>query len=166
MPTLTVSQRYEPLGLEVRCRWSVPFFAVGTASIVAGGLVAAVTRPTHFELGPWVAAFLVLVVGVAQIALGAGQAWLADRQPSSAVIGIELLTWNVGAAGTLVGQLIEVPILTTTGAVATIVAVAFFLQATNTSKSGPRRALRTYRAVAAIILVSTPIGVFLAWTGG
>ena len=41
-----------------------------------GGAVAAVSDPFSFEQGSWLAAFLVLVGGVVQIALGAGQAAL------------------------------------------------------------------------------------------
>ncbi|HRW41812.1 MAG TPA: hypothetical protein P5193_09740, partial [Microthrixaceae bacterium] len=79
-------------------RWpsARPFVVVGAVAVVAGGAVAAVTRPTGFELGPWLAAFLVLVGGVAQIALGAGQAWVADRVPASATVRSELAVWNVG----------------------------------------------------------------------
>ena len=43
-------------------RSGIAFVAVGSAAIVVGGLVAAVTRPTGFDEGPWVAAFLVLVL--------------------------------------------------------------------------------------------------------
>ena len=48
--------------------WSVvgPFVLVGSVCIVAGGLVAAVSRPSGFELGSWLAAYLVLVGGVAE----------------------------------------------------------------------------------------------------
>ena len=38
--------------------------------IVLGGLVAAVTGPLHFDRGSWLAAYLVLVCGVAQCAIG------------------------------------------------------------------------------------------------
>ena len=51
-------------------RW---FVAAGSSCVVVGGLVAAATGPTGFEDGSWVAAYLVLVGGVAQIALGVGQ---------------------------------------------------------------------------------------------
>ena len=53
---------------EMIARWpSVrPFLLIGSLCTIAGGLVAAVTRPTGFVLGSWTAAFLVLVGGVAQ----------------------------------------------------------------------------------------------------
>lgn len=148
-----------------RCRWAMPFVGIGALSIVAGGLVAAVTRPTHFDQGPWVAAFLVLVVGVAQIALGAGQAWLADRRPRTVTLRGEALAWNLGAAATLVGSVRDTPTVTTAGAVATVVALAWFLAPVWKSTSGPRWARSVYLAGVAVLLVSTPVGVLLAWTG-
>src|SRR5664280_2796146 len=70
--------------IEVPARRSaaLPFAAVGAACIVAGGLVAAVSAPAPSEHASWAAAYLVLVVGVAQAALGVGQALLALRVPS------------------------------------------------------------------------------------
>ena len=65
-------------------RWSsiVPMLAAGGVSIVAGGVVAAVTGPTDWDHGSWVAAFLVLVAGVAQLGVGAGQAQLVPVAPT------------------------------------------------------------------------------------
>ena len=154
-----------PVGPVERARWAAPFLAVGSVAVVGGGLVAAVTRPTHFTLGPWVAAFLVLVVGVAQIALGAGQAWLADQRPTEAVVRAELATWNLGAVATLGGSIGEVPLVTTVGGLVTVVALACFLRATWAGTGGPRWAQSTYVAGVAVLLVSTPIGVALAWAG-
>ena len=81
-----------------------------------------------FELGPWLRAFLVLVGGVAQIALGAGQVGgrpgsrLGDRT-------LELAVWNVGLAATMAGSLLPAPLLTALGAVAVLIALALFLSA-------------------------------------
>src|SRR3546814_20131767 len=47
-----------------------------------------------FEHGSWLAAYLVLVGGVAQIALGGGQAWLADRVPRARTTRTEAWSWN------------------------------------------------------------------------
>ncbi len=62
-------------------RRSAPAAAVGAASVVVGGLVAAVTATAPSEHGAWLAAYLVLGCGVAQIALAAGQALLATGSP-------------------------------------------------------------------------------------
>ena len=47
-------------------RWAVGrwFLALGSIAVVGGGIVAAVTGPTDFELGSWVAAYLVLALFV------------------------------------------------------------------------------------------------------
>ena len=47
----------------------------GAASIVLGGLVAAVTGPLELEHGSWAAAYLVLVSGVAQWVMGEARSW-------------------------------------------------------------------------------------------
>jgi len=164
MTTTAAAAARAPDGAE-RCRGAVPFLVIGSSSIVAGGLVAAVTRPTGFDLGPWVAAFLVLVVGVAQIALGAGQAWLADQRPRPVTTRRELIAWNLGILATLVGSLQGAPVVTSAGGLVTVVALAWFLGPVWASTSGPRWARLVYRAGVAVLLVSAPIGVLLAWTG-
>jgi hypothetical protein len=151
---------------EERWRWAVPFLVVGSAAVVAGGFVAAVTGPTDFEHGSWLAAFLVLVAGVAQIALGAGQAWLAPQRPSRRVIDAELFGWNVGVAATVIGTLIATPVVTTLGGLVTVVALAVFLGAARRPGTSPAPAWArvVYLAGLAVLLVSTPVGLVLAWT--
>jgi hypothetical protein len=143
----------------------VPFLVIGSLSVVAGGLVAAVSRPTGFGLGPWLAAFLVLVAGVAQISLGVGQAWLTTQRPRPSTVRTELWAWNAGVVGTIVGTIGEMPLLTTVGGIATIVALAGFLAAVGRTAAGPRWARTTYVVGAGLLLVSTLIGLGLAWSG-
>jgi hypothetical protein len=142
-----------------------PFVVIGAVCIIAGGVVAAVTRPTGFELGPWLAAFLVLVGGVAQIALGAGQAWLAVRPPTRRRVASEVVAWNVGAALTVVGSAVAVPVLTTLGGIAVLYALALFLDVVRHggTPGGSSVSRRLYTGVTAVVLVSTPIGLALAW---
>lgn len=147
-------------------RWPAvrPFLLVGTTCITAGGVVAAVSRPTDFGNGPWLAAYLVLVAGVAQVALGAGQAWLAADVPSPRLVRWQLSTWNLGAAGVVVGTLVAVPLLTSIGGAVTIVALVLFLAGVRRTGLVPRWVPMAYRAVVAIVLVSIPIGLTMAWT--
>jgi hypothetical protein len=140
-----------------------PFIVIGVASVVVGGLVAAVTRPLDLELGSWLAAFLVLVGGVAQIALGAGQGWLSGDRPPMRHIAGEVIAWNLGLAATITGSLVALPAVTSAGGVATAVALVLFLYGTRASASEPRWAVVAYRAILIIVLVSTPIGLVLAW---
>jgi hypothetical protein len=155
----------ECLSVTERVRWAAPFVLIGTSAIVTGGLVAAVTRPTHFDLGPWVAAFLVLVVGVAQISLGAGQACLADARPSILALSCEAVSWNLGAVATLVGTLWDAPAVTTIGAVSTAASLGWFLAAVWPSTRGPRWARSVYVGGVALLFGSALVGVVLAWTG-
>lgn len=82
--------------LAERWRAACAFVVIGAVFVVAGGLVAAVSGPTDFEQGSWLAAYLVLVGGVAQMVLGAGQAWLAVRIPPGRSTRIEAWSWNIG----------------------------------------------------------------------
>ncbi len=147
-----------------RVRPAVPFVVVGSVAIIAGGMVAAVSRPTEFGHGPWLAAFLVLVAGVAQIALGAGQSWLADQPVTAGVVRLELVSWNVSVLATIVGTLVDAPVLTTIGGVSMVLALAVFLRAVRVACFAPRWAVKTYRVLVGVILVSTPVGLVLAWT--
>ena len=59
---------------------------LGACGIVLGGLVAAVTGPLELEQGSWAAAYLVLVVGVAQVVVGLAPAFFAAR-PTTPLLG-------------------------------------------------------------------------------
>lgn len=157
-PSSTVTQE-----LPAAWRSGIVFVVVGSVLIVAGGLVAAVSRPTGFEKGPWVAAFLVLVGGVAQILIGGGQAGLVAQVPSRAVLAAELVTWNLGCAATVVGTLVASPPLTTLGGVALIASLVIFLVAVLTAWARPGLARTAYVTVVGFVLLSTPVGLVLAW---
>lgn len=146
-------------------RWPAarPFVVIGSACIIAGGIVAAVTRPTGFDLGSWLAAYLVLVGGVAQIALGAGQAWLAAEPPRATTVKTELATWNLGVAATIVGSLTATPVVTTLGGIVSAVALVVFLVGVRTPGPAPRWARIVYCSVVTFVLCSIPVGLALAW---
>jgi hypothetical protein len=141
------------------------FVILGVVSIVVGGLVAALARPTDFAEGSWLAAYLVLVGGVAQIALGTGQAGIARRPPSPRRLAVELTAWNVGLFGVVLGTLGPFVIVTMAGGLATTVALAGFLGGVRRSGTAlPVLVARLYRGLAALVLVSTPIGMAIAWS--
>jgi hypothetical protein len=122
------------IGDDLITRWPAArrFLIIGSVSTIAGGVVAAVARPTGFELGPWLAAYLVLVGGVAQIALGVGQAWLAEERTA---VRAEVASWNSGVGATIVGTLVSTPIVTTFGGVASVVALSLFLGGVRNTRS-------------------------------
>lgn len=88
-----------------RIQLAAAFLLIGGVCVIAGGLTAAVTAPAPTEHASWAAAYLVLVAGAAQIGLGVGRAWLADRRPSPGRLVAELASWNLGNAAVIAGTL-------------------------------------------------------------
>lgn len=147
--------------LSLRARTALPFLAIGGLCVIAGGFVAAVTAHAPSQKATWAAAFLVLVAGVAQILLGAGQAWLAEQRPSPRWLIGELTAWNIGNAAVIVGAVARVTPVTDLGGVLLVVALVLLLMAVRGSR---RRGwlLALYRVLIAIVLVSIPVGLVLA----
>lgn len=152
-------------GFDTAARWHCArwFVAVGAIGVIAGGLVAAVSRPTGFELGPWVAAYLVLVAGVGQIAFGAGQAWLAATPPAPARLVVEFVAWNAATVATIGGTLASVPAITIVGSVAAATASAAFAVGIAGGRADRRRGAKVaYVGFADMIAISSVIGAVLA----
>lgn len=148
-----------------RLRRSLPLLITGTVSVVAGGLVAAVTGPTEWSDGSWVAAFLVLVVGVGQLGIGAGQASLAATNPTAAFVAAQAAMWNVGCAAVIAGTLLSSPATVAVGS-APLVAVLLLSMVAIRDQFGAQRsvALVGYRLLLLVVLLSVPTGVALAFT--
>ena len=141
---------------------ALPFAAVGAACIVAGGLVAAVSAPAPSEHASWAAAYLVLVVGAAQAARGVGQALLALRVPSRRNVAVQFTAWNLGNAAVLTGTLAGITTLVDTGG-ALLVAL-LLLRGVRTGREPRTWLLWAFRLLAAVLLISIPIGLVLART--
>ena len=149
--------------------------ATGAGAVVLGGLVAAVTGPLDLAHGSWAAAFLVLVCGVAQVAMGESrkrQPPVRRRPPRSGSASgwtsgwTQWGCWNSGGVAIIVGTLVGRPWLVDLGSVLLFVALALALDATRT---GGRRAggdsrlwFVTYRVVLLVLAVSIPIGIALS----
>ena len=142
--------------------WKLPL-GIGVVAIVGGGVVAAVSGPTGFADGSWLAAFLVLVGGVAQIGMSLAQAWLAEVPPHGGLVRSQIVTWNAGGALVVVGTLRDFPLLATVGGLVFGAAVYLFLRETRRSRLGPRWLRNGYRGLATLVLVSVPVGIVLAW---
>lgn len=149
-----------PEAFSTRARAGAPFVVIGSAWVVAGGLVAAITAHAPSEHATWAAAYLVLVAGVAQVALGAGQAWLAHPTPPLLpTLTSELIAWNAGSSAVLAGTVGGIVSITDAGGVLLVVALAQMLGATRGGPAG--WPLRGYRLLVAIVLVSIPVGLIL-----
>lgn len=140
-------------------RWAASFL-VGVGSIVGGGLVAAIVATDPSENGIWAAAYLVLVAGVAQVALGLGQSWLAERPPSREAVMSELALYNLGNAAVIGGTLVDRTWPVDVGGMLLIAALAMYLWATRRARGGSM--LLSYRLLIAFVLVSIPVGLVLA----
>lgn len=123
-------------------------------------MIAAATAHNPSELASWSVAYLVLVGGVAQLALALGQALFAPAEPSRRVIASEFITWNFGNAAVLTGTILDVLILTDVGGALLVVALALLVRSTHRARA--TLPLQVYRLLIAIVLVSIPIGLVLA----
>lgn len=140
---------------------------VGACCVVAGGLVAAVTGPLDLAHGSWCAAYLVLVGGVTQYAMGrmrsrrSGPGRGADR-----LAWAQLVLWNAGNLGVIAGTLAGAPLGVDLGSVLLILALAIAFRDTRRgaggATSGTSAAVVTYRLLLALLLVSIPVGILLS----
>lgn len=151
----------QPVGIRIGWKTAAPFVLLGIAGVIAGGLVSALTATAPTGQIAWLVAYLVLVVGVAQIGLGTGQAWLAARPLGGGLLVTEFLGFTFGNAGVAAGTMLSLPILVDVGGVLLVVSLALFFW-------GVRRSVRggwlryLYRALVVLLLVSVPIGLVLA----
>lgn len=136
------------------------FFGLGSGFVVLGGLVAAVTGPLSLSLGSWLAAYLVLVCGAAQCAIGLVQQRLAVRPSHTRTFWTQVLCWNVGNAAVIAGTLTAVPAVVDVGGALVVVPLVLTILAVRNS---PRRLLSMgYSVVMGVLVISIPIGLTLA----
>ena len=138
------------------------FVGPGSALIVAGGLVAAVDAARPFAHGSWLAAYLVLVGGVAQIGLGAGRLALPAPPPPARSWRLQSICWNTGnaavAGGVLAGSLTVVVV----GSVPLLVALGGFAGGARAAWPLARVHTLAYEAFVLMLAVSVVIGCVLA----
>ena len=142
-----------------------PFAASGALSVVTGGIVAAaIAAPTPTRHGVWAVAYLILVVGVCQIALGAGQALLAAAPPPPRAVGATAVVFNLANLGVLAGVLTDRVAVLNAGSVLLLVALVLFLIGVHRSD---RRGwvLHLYRWVVTVLVISIPIGLVITTVG-
>jgi hypothetical protein len=149
---------------------AAPGIGLGMACVVAGGLVAAGTSVAPSEHGSWLAAYLVLVAGVAQVALVLGQAMLAPRPPSSRTVVTELIAWNAGSAAVAAGTLAGLTLLVDIGGALLLLTLALLVRAVRGADRDADRtnrwAMLAYRLLVLCLAVSIPIGLWLARVHG
>lgn len=138
---------------------------LGVICVVLGGLIAAVTGPLKLADGSWLAAYLVLVNGVAQYAMGRMPLWLEAPPLTPLLSWTQLASWNVGSALVVAGTLTDLPILVGIGGALLMIGLGIAWRTVRSyAKPGraARLAYRAYRCLLLMLLVSIPIGVALA----
>ncbi len=135
-------------------------FAFGVAFIVVGGLIAAVTGPLELAKGSWLAAYLVLIAGVAQCCLAVQHRVLRIGDASAARLGVTLVGWNVGNLLVVVGSLTSAPLVVDAGGILLLAALVAAMAATWAHRALARAI--GYRVVLAVLIISIPIGLTLA----
>lgn len=143
-----------------------PALVVGGVCVVAGGLLAAVTAAHPSQPATWAAAYLVLVAGVSQLGLAIGQALLFPRVGPPRLVRAEFVAWNVGNALVLSGTLLHITALVDGGGALLVVALGIALAITRHPPRPRPWTLLLFRALATVLLVSIPIGLWLARLGG
>lgn len=141
-------------------RRSWPLLVPGAVAVITGGLIAAGVAHDPTSATVWLAAYLVLVVGVAQLALAIGQALLASPTVSIARIRLESVLFNVGSAGVIVGTIggVFVPVLF--GTLLFFGALGAFLRTVRATVGDC--VAHAYRALIALLSISALVGVLLS----
>jgi hypothetical protein len=141
-----------------------PFLAAGAGSIVAGGAVAAATSPTGWDHGSWVAAFLVLVTGISQIGLGAGQTILVDDPPTRRRVDLQAGLLNSGGLLVITGTLVSSSTVVSVGSLMFVASLVWFHRVSvRGRRAGAPSIGRLYHVLLLVLIASTPVGLALSW---
>jgi hypothetical protein len=132
------------------------FVGIGGTFVIAGGLVAAVNSAAPFAHGSWLAAYLVLVAGVAQITLGVAAAALAPADRSARLAPAQLLLWNVGSLAVPAGVLVTERVMVALGSIALLAALAAFAACVRRASAGPARI--GYQLLIGALAISVLVG--------
>lgn len=146
-----------PLTAELRS--TVAFVACGAILIVAGGVVAAVNSAAPFTHGSWLAAYLVLVGGAAQISLAAGLVAVGSGSGRSRG---RLMLWNFGSLAVPAGVLADTTAWVTAGSVALLCALAIFAYAGLQAAHARRARAAAYLVLVVSLAASVVVGSALA----
>jgi len=138
------------------------FTAAAGTMIVVGGLVAAINSAAPFAHGSWLAAYLVLVGGVAQLLLGVGCLGLPAPRLSAHLRRTQLGLWNVGNVVVVAGVLAGVLGLVVVGSLALVGALVGFALGAGPSSANARGRLILYGVAILGLGVSVVIGSVLS----
>lgn len=132
--------------------------------IVAGGLIAAINSATPFAHGSWLAAYLVLVGGVAQLLLGVGCLGLPVARLSVGLRRAELGLWNVGNVVVIGGVLADAVGVVAVGSAIVLAALGGFAVGGGRLLHFERGRVILYRVMIVGLAASVVVGAVLAGT--
>lgn len=139
-------------------RWLAMRWFVYTALVVlaGAGLTAAAIAHAPSRQLVWMVAYLVLVAGLVQAALGAGQALLADSPPSAGRVIPTWIIFNAANAGVIAGTLASAAWLVGVGTLLFIAAMLLFPWHARGGRGGWLRWV--YYTVIGVVLVGALTG--------
>lgn len=137
-----------------------PLLFTGALAIIAGGMLSAALAAAPTRAVMWLVAYLVLVVGVAQIALGAGQWRLAPRPVPGTLLACQWLLFNGANALVMTGTLLAHPAVVAGGTLALVVALGLFLRGVHGAVGGWW--VYAYRLLVVLLGCSALVGVALS----
>lgn len=132
---------------------------LGVACVIGGGLVSAAAAPAPSYHSSWAVAYIVLVAGAAQVALGLGQSALTEGNVADRTVRAELLGWNLGNAAVVAGTLLDVTPVLYAGCALLVAVLVLVLYAIRHAK--PARMLVATRVIVILLLISMPVGIVL-----
>lgn len=142
-----------------------PFAVAGCGAIVAGGVLAsAIAAPAPTRHGVWAVAYLVLVLGVGQLVIGAGQALLAAEPPTPGWAAISAAGFNVSGAAIVLGVVTDRVVVFDLGSALLLIVLAGALYRVRRSAQHGW-ALWAYRVFITALVVSIPIGMLITTAG-
>lgn len=159
------SQQPVPLQLWDQRAAFKPFAVAGATAVVVGGaLAAAIAAPSPTRHGVWAVAYLVLVLGVGQLAIGACQALLPAVPPSPRIAALTAAAFNVSGAAIVLGVVTDHLAVFYAGSALLFVVLAWWLYDVRRST---RRgwAPIAYRMFLAALIMSIPIGMLITTAG-
>lgn len=147
----------------IHLRRAIPLLVPGASGVITGGLIAAATAHAPSPALVWLVAYLVLVLGVAQIALAIGQALLAEPTVGNGLIRLECVLFNLGSVGVAGGTLGHRFLFVALGTILVVCALAVFLFTVRRAPAGYTQWL--YRGLIGIVAAGACIGLILSWLG-
>ena len=147
--------------------WRLPvawFGMIGLAAIIGGGMLSAFMAKQPSTVAMWTSAYMVLVVGLAQIGCGVYLALLGQLNSRRVAMWFAFSLYNLGNIGVVVGTIHKTEslgrIFVDSGTV--VLAAALICMVLSVRGSRRSRLLISFYVLVAILLVSACIGLWLS----